>query len=60
VTKREAADILDPKTSRVALLPWLGDEEGRFAAVEEACTIAAKELRNAAEAEEKQKTGRKN
>jgi hypothetical protein len=50
--KREAAYILDPATTRKALMPYAYDGARRIAVVEEACAIAAKELRNAAEIED--------
>jgi hypothetical protein len=56
MTKREAADILDPKTTREALRPYAYDGVRRLAVVEEACAVAAKELRNAAEEEEREKS----
>ena len=45
MTNKEAADILDPKTSRKALMPYATDCQMRMAVVNEACTVAAKVLR---------------
>lgn len=48
MTYKEAADILDPETSREALSPYALDCQMRMAVVNEACTIAAKVLRDTA------------
>jgi hypothetical protein len=46
MTRLEAADILDPKTTSAALRPYAYDRKRRFAVVEDACALAAEELRN--------------
>ncbi len=48
MTKEQAARILDPETSREALLAYSADCMTRRAAVDEACTVAAKVLRETA------------
>lgn len=45
LTKEQAANILDPETSREALRPYIYDPARRLAVVEEACRVAAKALR---------------
>lgn len=45
MTKAEAARILDPATSREALLPYAYDGPRRLEVVNEACRIAAEALR---------------
>lgn len=45
MTKAEAARILDPETSREALLPYAYDGPRRLAVVEEACRMGAAALR---------------
>lgn len=45
MTKEEAARILDPETSREALLPYALDCQMRMAVVNEAGKVAAEELR---------------
>lgn len=45
MTREEAARILDPETTRKALLPYLYDPERRVKVVEEACRIAVSALR---------------
>lgn len=45
LTKEQAANILDPETSREALRPYIFDPARRLTVVEEACRVAAKALR---------------
>ena len=45
MSKEQAANILDPETSREALRPYIYDPDRRLAVVEEACRVAAKVLR---------------
>lgn len=45
MTREEAAYILDPETTREALLPYALDGPMRLAVVEEACRVAVKALR---------------
>lgn len=45
MTKADAARILDPETSREALLPYAYDGPRRLAVVEEACRMGAEALR---------------
>lgn len=45
MTNKEAADILDPDTSREALRPYIYDPPRRLEVMEEACRVAAKVLR---------------
>lgn len=47
MTREEAAYILDPETTREALLPYALDGPMRMAVVEEACRVAVKALREA-------------
>ena len=54
MTREEAAYILDPETTREALLPYALDGPMRLAVVEEACRVAVKALR------EESKRGMKN
>lgn len=54
MTREEAAYILDPETTREALLPYALDGPMRLAMVEEACRVAVKALR------EEPKCGMKN
>lgn len=49
MTKDEAARILDPDTTREALAAYAYDPEQRIRVVEEACRIAARELRKNAD-----------
>lgn len=46
MTYEEAADILDPETSREALRPYDYDYQRRLQVVNDACQIAAEVLRN--------------
>lgn len=46
MTYKEAADILDPDTSREALRPYDYDYQRRLQVVNDACQIAAEVLRN--------------
>lgn len=46
MTCKEAADILDPETSREALRPYDYDYQRRLQVVNDACQIAAEVLRN--------------
>lgn len=46
MTYKEAADILDPETSREALRPYDYDYQRRLQVVNDACQIAAEVLRN--------------
>ena len=48
MSNEEAARILDPETSREALAPYAHDCQLRLAVTEEACTVAAKVLRQTA------------
>ena len=48
MTYKEAADILDPDTSREALAPYSMDCQMRLAVVNEACAVAARVLRDTA------------
>ena len=48
MTYKEAADILDPDTSREALAPYSLDCQMRLAVVNEACAVAARVLRDTA------------
>lgn len=48
MTYKEAADILDPETSREALAPYSLDCQMRLAVVNEACAVAARVLRDTA------------
>lgn len=48
MSNEEAARILDPETSREALAPYAHDCQLRLAVTEEACTVAAKVLRDTA------------
>ena len=48
MNNEEAARILDPETSREALAPYAHDCQLRLAVTEEACTVAAKVLRDTA------------
>jgi hypothetical protein len=52
MTTLEAADILDPATTRKALRPYAFDCDYRKAVVQKACTMGAKALREAAERSE--------
>lgn len=45
MTREEAAYILDPETTREALLPYALDGPMRLAVVEDACRVAVKALR---------------
>lgn len=48
MSNEEAARILDPETSREALAPYPHDYQLILAVTEEACTVAAKVLRDTA------------
>lgn len=48
MTYKEAADILDPETSREVLAPYSLDCQMRLAVVNEACAVAARALRDTA------------
>ena len=48
MTYKEAADILDPETSREALAPYSLDCQMRLAVVNEACAVATRVLRDTA------------
>ena len=48
MSNEEAARILDPETSREALAPYAHDGHLLLAVTEEACTVAAKVLRQTA------------
>ena len=48
MTYKEAADILDPETSRESLAPYSLDCQMRLAVVNEACAVAARVLRDTA------------
>ena len=45
MTYKEAADILDPKTTREALRPYDYDPQRRLQVVNDACELAAKALK---------------
>lgn len=49
MTYKEAADILDPKTTREALRPYNYDSKRQIQIVEDACELAANVLRSAAD-----------
>lgn len=48
MTYKDAAEILDPDTSREALAPYSLDCQMRLAVANEACAVAARVLRDTA------------
>lgn len=46
MTRDEAARILDPETSRAALMPYATDCQMRWAMINEACRMGAEALRS--------------